>query len=62
MDHSSPLILPHGPGTRDIQAGDEQDFDTPGSALDGWSREELSPSMAWRAVPTQPGWGGVGVR
>ena len=38
-------------------AGDEQDFDTPGSALDGWSREELSPSMAWRAVPTQPGSG-----
>eukprot|EP00438_Fugacium_kawagutii_P034494 Skav226408 [mRNA] locus=scaffold3989:261491:275408:- [translate_table: standard] len=35
--------------------GDEQDFDTPGSALDGWSREELSPSMAWRAVATQPG-------
>lgn len=54
---------PQGPGPRvrprsspfRVASGDEQDFDTPGSALDGWAREELSASMAWRAVPTQAG-------
>ena len=24
-----------------------KDLDTPGTALDGWSREELAASMAW---------------
>jgi len=49
------VVVTFWPGVPLHYAGDEQDFDTPGSALDGWSREELSPSMAWRAVPTQPG-------
>ena len=29
------------PGIPLHYAGDEQDFDTPGSALDGWAREAL---------------------
>eukprot|EP00930_Biecheleria_cincta_P087704 TRINITY_DN7693_c0_g1_i1.p1 TRINITY_DN7693_c0_g1~~TRINITY_DN7693_c0_g1_i1.p1 ORF type:complete len:1363 (-),score=146.28 TRINITY_DN7693_c0_g1_i1:10-4098(-) len=40
------------PGIPLHYAGDEQDFDTPGSALDGWAREELSMSLAWRGLPT----------
>jgi len=36
-------------------AGDEQDLSSPGIALDGWSREELAPAMAWQAVPTGAG-------
>eukprot|EP00931_Biecheleriopsis_adriatica_P028267 TRINITY_DN1687_c0_g3_i1.p1 TRINITY_DN1687_c0_g3~~TRINITY_DN1687_c0_g3_i1.p1 ORF type:complete len:3167 (-),score=584.59 TRINITY_DN1687_c0_g3_i1:97-8973(-) len=47
-------VITFWPGIPLHYAGDEQDFDTPGSALDGWSREELSASMAWRAVRTQP--------
>eukprot|EP00931_Biecheleriopsis_adriatica_P031342 TRINITY_DN18394_c0_g1_i1.p1 TRINITY_DN18394_c0_g1~~TRINITY_DN18394_c0_g1_i1.p1 ORF type:complete len:1877 (+),score=386.70 TRINITY_DN18394_c0_g1_i1:87-5717(+) len=48
-------VITFWPGVPLHYAGDEQDFDTPGSALDGWSREELSVSMAWRAVRTQEG-------
>ena len=48
------VVVTFWPGVPLHYAGDEQDFDTPGSALDGWSREELSASMAWRAVATQP--------
>ena len=48
-------VITFWPGVPLHYAGDEQDFDTPGSALDGWAREELSPSLAWRAVRTQPG-------
>ena len=47
------VVVTFWPGVPLHYAGDEQDFDTPGSALDGWAREELSASMAWRAVPTQ---------
>lgn len=47
-------VITFWPGVPLHYAGDEQDFDSPGSALDGWAREELSPSMAWRAVRTQP--------
>eukprot|EP00442_Polarella_glacialis_P024641 CAMPEP_0115122638 /NCGR_PEP_ID=MMETSP0227-20121206/46955_1 /TAXON_ID=89957 /ORGANISM="Polarella glacialis, Strain CCMP 1383" /LENGTH=3177 /DNA_ID=CAMNT_0002524635 /DNA_START=126 /DNA_END=9659 /DNA_ORIENTATION=+ len=46
-------VITFFPGMPLHYAGDEQDLDTPGSALDGWSREELSASMAWRAVRTQ---------
>ena len=35
-------------------AGDEQAFKTYGTALDGWAREELSLSLAWRAIGTLP--------
>ena len=31
------------PGIPLHYAGDEQDFDTPGSALDGWAREAKLP-------------------
>ncbi|CAE7236744.1 ags1 [Symbiodinium sp. CCMP2592] len=53
--HMCLAVITFWPGVPLHYAGDEQDFDTPGSALDGWSREELSASLAWRAVPTQPG-------
>ena len=33
-------------------AGDEQSFKTYGTALDGWAREELAVSSAWRAMGT----------
>jgi len=46
-------VITFWPGVPLHYAGDEQDFDTPGSALDGWAREELSTSMAWRAVRTR---------
>jgi len=46
-------VITFWPGVPLHYAGDEQDFDTPGSALDGWAREELSTSLAWRAVRTQ---------
>eukprot|EP00930_Biecheleria_cincta_P048555 TRINITY_DN3383_c0_g1_i4.p1 TRINITY_DN3383_c0_g1~~TRINITY_DN3383_c0_g1_i4.p1 ORF type:complete len:3154 (-),score=464.15 TRINITY_DN3383_c0_g1_i4:294-9755(-) len=47
-------VITFWPGNPLHYAGDEQGLDTPGSALDGWSREELSASMAWRAIPTRP--------
>lgn len=47
-------LITFWPGVPLHYSGDEQDFDTPGSALDGWAREELSHSLAWRAVRTQP--------
>jgi len=45
-------VITFWPGVPLHYAGDEQDFNTPGSALDGWAREELGVSMAWRAVRT----------
>eukprot|EP00930_Biecheleria_cincta_P101649 TRINITY_DN932_c0_g1_i1.p1 TRINITY_DN932_c0_g1~~TRINITY_DN932_c0_g1_i1.p1 ORF type:complete len:1862 (-),score=264.80 TRINITY_DN932_c0_g1_i1:730-6315(-) len=45
-------VISFWPGVPLHYAGDEQDFDTPGSALDGWAREELSASLAWRAMKT----------
>ncbi|CAE7382371.1 ags1 [Symbiodinium sp. CCMP2456] len=45
-------IITFWPGLPLHYAGDEQDLGTPGSALDGWAREELSPSIAWSAVRT----------
>ena len=33
-----------------------RNFRTPGSALDGWAREELSASLAWQAVRHQGPW------
>mmetsp|Transcript_159747 Transcript_159747/g.512567 ORF Transcript_159747/g.512567 Transcript_159747/m.512567 type:complete len:3105 (+) Transcript_159747:145-9459(+) len=47
-------VITFWPGVPLHYAGDEQDLNTPGSALDGWAREELSASMAWRAVRTTP--------
>eukprot|EP00930_Biecheleria_cincta_P039601 TRINITY_DN27203_c0_g1_i1.p1 TRINITY_DN27203_c0_g1~~TRINITY_DN27203_c0_g1_i1.p1 ORF type:complete len:3112 (-),score=539.42 TRINITY_DN27203_c0_g1_i1:137-9322(-) len=47
-------VITFWPGVPLHYAGDEQDLDTPGSALDGWSREELSVSMAWQSIRTQP--------
>eukprot|EP00418_Pyrodinium_bahamense_P015390 CAMPEP_0179115108 /NCGR_PEP_ID=MMETSP0796-20121207/53931_1 /TAXON_ID=73915 /ORGANISM="Pyrodinium bahamense, Strain pbaha01" /LENGTH=87 /DNA_ID=CAMNT_0020813351 /DNA_START=12 /DNA_END=271 /DNA_ORIENTATION=- len=46
------VVITFWPGIPLHYAGDEQDLNTPGSALDGWAREELSPSLAWQAVPT----------
>ncbi|CAE8624625.1 unnamed protein product [Polarella glacialis] len=47
-------VITFWPGVPLHYAGDEQDLSTPGSGLDGWSREELSVSMAWRALRTTP--------
>ncbi|CAK9088707.1 3-glucan synthase mok12 [Durusdinium trenchii] len=47
------VIITFWPGIPLHYAGDEQNFRTPGSALDGWAREELSPSLAWQAVRHQ---------
>jgi len=46
-------VITFWPGIPLHYAGDEQEFDTPGTALDGWAREELSTSMAWRAIRTR---------
>ena len=48
------VVITFWPGLPLHYAGDEQEIDTPGSALDGWAREELSPSLAWSAVKTSP--------
>ena len=40
------------PGVPLHYAGDEQGFRSPGTALDGWAREELGASLAWRAMGT----------
>jgi len=37
-----------------------RNFRTPGSALDGWAREELGASLAWQAVRHQGGAGAWG--
>jgi len=47
-------VISFWPGTPVHYAGDEQGLNTPGNALDGWAREELSASMAWRALSTTP--------
>eukprot|EP00434_Breviolum_minutum_P038614 symbB.v1.2.034261.t1/scaffold4394.1/size40221/1 len=47
------VIITFWPGIPLHYAGDEQNFRTPGSALDGWAREELSASLAWQAVRHQ---------
>eukprot|EP00931_Biecheleriopsis_adriatica_P061877 TRINITY_DN3722_c0_g1_i1.p1 TRINITY_DN3722_c0_g1~~TRINITY_DN3722_c0_g1_i1.p1 ORF type:complete len:3061 (+),score=639.06 TRINITY_DN3722_c0_g1_i1:1306-9183(+) len=47
-------VITFWPGVPLHYAGDEQDLSTPGSALDGWAREELSVSMAWSAVRMSP--------
>lgn len=47
-------VITFWPGLPLHYAGDEQEIDTPGSALDGWAREELSVSLAWSAVQTSP--------
>lgn len=41
------------PGVALHYAGDEQNFNTPGTALDGWAREELATSLAWRGIRTE---------
>eukprot|EP00931_Biecheleriopsis_adriatica_P028261 TRINITY_DN1687_c0_g1_i1.p1 TRINITY_DN1687_c0_g1~~TRINITY_DN1687_c0_g1_i1.p1 ORF type:complete len:3142 (-),score=579.43 TRINITY_DN1687_c0_g1_i1:40-9312(-) len=46
-------VITFWPGIPLHYAGDEQGFNSPGSALDGWAREELSTSLAWRAVRTK---------
>ena len=51
--HMCLAVITFWPGVPLHYAGDEQDFDTPGSALDGWAREELATSLAWRAVRTR---------
>lgn len=47
-------VITFWPGLPLHYAGDEQDFNTPGTALDGWAREELAASMAWSALSTLP--------
>jgi len=47
-------IISFWPGIPVHYAGDEQELDTPGNALSGWAREELSVSMAWRSLRTAP--------
>ncbi|CAE7455433.1 ags1, partial [Symbiodinium sp. CCMP2456] len=50
--HVCLVVITFWPGIPLHYAGDEQNFDSPGSALDGWAREELGASLAWQAVPT----------
>ena len=47
-------LLTFTPGVPLHYAGDEQAFKTYGTALDGWAREELSLSAAWRGMGTLP--------
>jgi alpha-1,3-glucan synthase len=39
------------PGLPLAYYGDEQGFNTDGTALDGWSREDMMTSFAWRDLP-----------
>lgn len=40
------------PGIPLFYYGDEQSFLTRGTALDGWSREDMATSLAWRDLKT----------
>lgn len=44
----SSSIIAFWPGVPLFYYGDEQGFKTPGSALDGWAREDFMTSMAWQ--------------
>ncbi|CAJ1445279.1 unnamed protein product [Effrenium voratum] len=48
------VVITFWPGIPLHYAGDEQNLGSPGSALDGWSREELGSSLAWQAVTVTP--------
>lgn len=38
------------PGMYIYYAGDEQNYNNPGTALNGWAREELATSIAWLSI------------
>jgi alpha-1,3-glucan synthase len=51
----STAILILWPGILGFYYGDEQGFLTRGTALDGWSREDMMTSLAWKDLPTVNG-------
>lgn len=51
----STAILALWPGILGYYYGDEQGFLTKGTALDGWSREDMMTSYAWKDLPTVNG-------
>ncbi|MDB5105120.1 MAG: symbB [Fibrobacteres bacterium] len=48
-------IIAFWPGIPAFYYGDEQGFKTNGTALDGWGREDMMTSLAWKAYPTVNG-------
>ncbi|KAL0487147.1 alpha-amylase [Acrasis kona] len=51
----SSAIISLFPGIPSFYYGDEQGFKTMGTALDGWGREDMSTSLAWKDLPTVEG-------
>lgn len=45
-------VISFWPGIPLFYYGDEQGFCTVGTALDGWSREDMMTSIAWNSLPT----------
>ena len=48
-------IIAYWPGIPTFYYGDEQGFKTNGTALDGWAREDMMTSLAWKGLPTVNG-------
>lgn len=48
-------IIGFWPGVPLFYYGDEQGFKTNGTALDGWAREDMMTSLAWKGLPTVNG-------
>jgi glycosidase len=48
-------IIAFWPGIPLFYYGDEQGFKTNGTALDGWAREDMATSLAWKGLPTVNG-------
>jgi alpha-1,3-glucan synthase len=48
-------IIAFWPGLPLFYYGDEQGFKTNGTALDGWAREDMMTSLAWKGLPTVNG-------
>ncbi len=48
-------IVAFWPGVPLFYYGDEQGFKTNGTALDGWAREDMMTSLAWKSLPTVNG-------
>jgi alpha-1,3-glucan synthase len=48
-------IVAYWPGIPLFYYGDEQGFKTNGTALDGWAREDMMTSLAWKGLPTVNG-------
>jgi alpha-1,3-glucan synthase len=48
-------IVAFWPGIPTYYYGDEQGFKTNGTGLDGWGREDMMTSLAWKGLPTVNG-------